>query len=333
MINLSNMASSLARVAFSETNKPKLDRAFNVASHVAGKVALRMTDSLLEQASQLSERQRKGLSVIVDALLGKEAVNHVETHAKGGRFNLARAAFDVASVVWEREASKPEVMSFLKACDSTGKALFSLGKTVADALAAPGSGHDKYNAVAASLRNAYLSSGLSLSKVMQNIAEQVLNELHQSSADSAQQPEPQTAPRPNNKPENAPQQEAHQQTPPPRPDKTPPQPNQKPDTKTSTNASAKVSSDHKAEPTVKPLYELLDIKDMTVDLAAVTKAYRKSALKNHPDKHIGKEAEATEHFQNILNAYQILSDPQKRRAYDKGLIDEKGDPIRNDARA
>ena len=153
------------------------------------------------------------------------------------------------------------MISFLKACDSTGKALFSLGKTVADALAAPGSGHDKYNAVAASLRNAYLSSGLSLSKVMHNIAEQVLNELHQSSADSAQQPEPQTAPRPNNKPENAPQQEAHQQTPPPRPDKTPPQPNQKPDTKTSTNASAKVSSDHKAEPTVKPLYELLDIKD------------------------------------------------------------------------
>ncbi|MBA1232588.1 hypothetical protein G7013_23355, partial [Pseudomonas viridiflava] len=100
IINLSNMASSLARVAFRETNKPKLDRAFNVASHVAGKVALRMTDSLLKQASQLSERQRKGLSVIVDALLGKEAVNHVETHVKGGRFNLARAAFDVASVVW-----------------------------------------------------------------------------------------------------------------------------------------------------------------------------------------------------------------------------------------
>ena len=137
MINLTNLASSLARVALSDSTKPTIDRAMNVVSHIAGKVALQVNSSLLEQKGRLNERQQKGLEVILDALLGKEPVTHVETHEGGGRFNLARAAFDVASVVWERDKSMRNVMSFLGVSDSQGKMLFSLGKTLADAMARP----------------------------------------------------------------------------------------------------------------------------------------------------------------------------------------------------
>lgn len=80
MINLTNLASSLARVALSDSTKPTIDRAMNVVSHIAGKVALQVNSSLLEQKGRLNERQQKGLEVILDALLGKEPVTHVETY-------------------------------------------------------------------------------------------------------------------------------------------------------------------------------------------------------------------------------------------------------------
>ncbi len=47
----------------------------------------------------------------------------------------------------------------------------------------------------------------------------------------------------------------------------------------------------------------------------IKKAYRKLALKYHPDRGGGKEAE--EKFKEANEAYQILSDPQKRQAYDQ----------------
>ena len=45
----------------------------------------------------------------------------------------------------------------------------------------------------------------------------------------------------------------------------------------------------------------------------VKKAYRKLALKHHPDKPTGN----AEEFKKIQGAYDILSDPQKRQNFDQ----------------
>ncbi|QIQ73086.1 Type III effector HopI1 [Pseudomonas coronafaciens pv. zizaniae] len=188
MINLTHIASSLAQVALSDSTKPKMERAINVASHIAGKVALQITSSLLEQKGLLNERQQKGLSMILKALSGKEPLNNVETHEGGGRFNLARAAFDVASVVWERDKSMHNVMSFLGVSDSKGKMLFSLGKKLADAMAKSEPGKD--NSEATNARLAYFSSNLKLNKLMSDLTDQVFNKIRQSNGARVRRPTP-----------------------------------------------------------------------------------------------------------------------------------------------
>ena len=48
-------------------------------------------------------------------------------------------------------------------------------------------------------------------------------------------------------------------------------------------------------------------------------AYRKLAFKYHPDKN--KEGNSEEKFKQIVNAYSILSNDDKRKNYDMGNLD------------
>ena len=63
--------------------------------------------------------------------------------------------------------------------------------------------------------------------------------------------------------------------------------------------------------TKKDFYEILEVgKDATPE--ELKKAYRKQAIKFHPDKNPGKK-EAEEKFKEAAEAYEVLSDQNKRQ--------------------
>jgi len=62
-------------------------------------------------------------------------------------------------------------------------------------------------------------------------------------------------------------------------------------------------------------YELLGV-NRTANEEELKKAYRKAAMRYHPDRNPGDKA-AEEKFKELSEAYQMLSDPEKRAQYDR----------------
>ena len=72
------------------------------------------------------------------------------------------------------------------------------------------------------------------------------------------------------------------------------------------------------------LYQRLGVKRGATE-AEIKKAYRSLAKQLHPDRN-KDNPKAAERFSAITHAYDLLSDPVKRARYDRGEIDEDGNP-------
>jgi DnaJ-class molecular chaperone len=71
-------------------------------------------------------------------------------------------------------------------------------------------------------------------------------------------------------------------------------------------------------------YEVLGVSKKATE-AEIKKAFRALAKKHHPDTH-GNDPKAVKRFQEISSAYEVIGDKEKRAQYDRGEIDEAGQP-------
>ena len=64
-------------------------------------------------------------------------------------------------------------------------------------------------------------------------------------------------------------------------------------------------------------YEILNVnKNSTKE--EIKNSYKKLAMKYHPDKNIENKEEAEKKFKDVAEAYEVLSDNQKKNEYDNG---------------
>jgi molecular chaperone DnaJ len=73
----------------------------------------------------------------------------------------------------------------------------------------------------------------------------------------------------------------------------------------------------------KDYYEVLGL-DKSASDDDIKKAYRKLAMKFHPDRNKDNEAAAEEQFKEVKEAYETLSEPEKRARYDQYGFEEEG---------
>ncbi|SAK73340.1 molecular chaperone DnaJ [Caballeronia catudaia] len=69
------------------------------------------------------------------------------------------------------------------------------------------------------------------------------------------------------------------------------------------------------------LYETLGVNEHATE-EEIKRAYRKAAMRCHPDRNAGNEVAARAKFQEIKEAYAILSDPAQREVYDRIYAEE-----------
>lgn len=75
----------------------------------------------------------------------------------------------------------------------------------------------------------------------------------------------------------------------------------------------------------KDYYDILGV-SKSASSDEIKKAYRKLALKYHPDRNGKDDKESEQKFKEASDAYQVLSDPQKRSQYDQfgKTFDQRG---------
>lgn len=69
------------------------------------------------------------------------------------------------------------------------------------------------------------------------------------------------------------------------------------------------------------LYQTLGVDEHATE-EEIKRAYRKAAMRCHPDRNVGNEDTARAKFLEIKEAYAILSDPAQREVYDRIYADE-----------
>lgn len=67
-------------------------------------------------------------------------------------------------------------------------------------------------------------------------------------------------------------------------------------------------------------YKILEVSE-NADILKIKKQYRKLAMKYHPDRNVGDER-AAKKFREITEAYEVLSNEEKRKEYDYKIENE-----------